>query len=93
MENHSRLDLSTPASRSEARELIRGALEERKEGSVQARGTFQTFSDQGFEYVVELRNGTFPGWLWFPLRYAVHYEPNFDKAAQEAGFWPWRCRR
>src|SRR5260370_38727728 len=49
VENHPRLDLSTRSSRSSTRQLIRSALEERKKDSVQAHGTFQTFSDQGFE--------------------------------------------
>ena len=92
VENHSGLDLSTPDSRSETRELIRGILEERKVVSVEARETFHTFSDQGFEYGVELRNANYSGWLWFPLRYAVHYEPDFDKS-EKAGFKRWQCQR
>ena len=36
-----------------------------------------TFSKQGREYVVELRDGLFPHWVWFPKQFAVDYVADY----------------
>ncbi|KAF8333036.1 uncharacterized protein EI90DRAFT_3153808 [Cantharellus anzutake] len=87
-----RLDLITPAASAANRELIRNILEERKEATVPRHNPFQLFSPEGYEYVVKLHNATFSGWLWFPLRYSVHYEPDF-KLADAMGFRRYVMRR
>ncbi|KAF7440632.1 hypothetical protein PC9H_000978 [Pleurotus ostreatus] len=42
-----------------------------------------TFSEEGKEYDVELREGEWEGWLWFPKQYAVHYTADRSKGRQE----------
>lgn len=42
-----------------------------------------TFSEEGKEYGVELREGEWEGWLWFPKQYAVHYTADRSKGRQD----------
>ncbi|KAL4266174.1 hypothetical protein AB1N83_000552 [Pleurotus pulmonarius] len=41
-----------------------------------------TFSEEGKEYIVQLREGEWKGWLWFPKQYAVHYTADRSKGRQ-----------
>ncbi|KAF9031525.1 hypothetical protein BDZ89DRAFT_1063922 [Hymenopellis radicata] len=39
-----------------------------------------TFSSEGQEYTVALHDGEFPGGLWFPKEFSVHYQPDYGRA-------------
>jgi len=36
-----------------------------------------TFSREGMEYGVNLYEGKYKGWIWFPVELSVHYEPDY----------------
>jgi len=44
-----------------------------------------TFSSTGYEYMVELREGVFPDWLWFPRHFAVDFTPDYSKIPRGEG--------
>ncbi len=38
-----------------------------------------TFTSEGQEYTVDLHDGEFPGGLWFPKQFSVHYRPDYGR--------------
>jgi hypothetical protein len=77
LENELKWDLSSPMSPAggDGRAAINTMLDQRGQEWKQT----STFSKEGREYVVELREGLFPEFLWFPKHFAVDFIPDYTQ--------------
>ncbi|KAF9515859.1 hypothetical protein BS47DRAFT_1341465 [Hydnum rufescens UP504] len=77
LENGPKWDLSLPTSPTsgDGRAAINTILDQRGHEWKQT----PTFSKKGREYVVELREGLFPEFVWFPKHFAVDFVPDYTQ--------------
>jgi len=68
-------------STSELRSTFNSIIHERERDWVHR----PTFSSAGVEYAIDLVDGQYPHWAWFPKQYTVHYAPDYAKITRDVG--------
>lgn len=79
--SHERGDMDKAHSTAESRSSLNSLLQHHERDWV----PHPTLSSAGVEYPVELLEGQWPYFVWFPQQYSVHYSTNYNNMGRDTG--------